>query len=259
MVRPGSSADPAGASPAQGGGGTPGSRPQPAGEIPPGRAGRRKPRRWEQERGPQHEVNPAASSDSQRESRAGHVAAKATSPARSSGATGAGGLLGVEGAARAQGSAGNRRDPSAQPLSRQGRPYKPKAKLRGAQRESEGVVVPSMAAQNNAAGGKGPCFGCAVGSGRREGMTETTRSNHPGGPWADDKAPCRSKQLWAPAERQASRPRPAGSAEGVTSLGAAGRRLGRRRACRAVKTIGKPCAGKPHARFERRWLETGRL
>jgi len=24
------------------------------------------------------------------------------------------------------------------------------------------------------------------------------------------------------------------------------------------KTTGKPCAGNPHARFERRWLETGR-
>ena len=258
MVRSESSAETAGASPVQGGAGTPGSRPQPAGEISLGRAGRRKPLRWEQERGPQHEVNPAASSDLQGESRAAPVTAKATSAARDSGVTSAAGLLGVEGAARAQGSAGNRRDPSAQPSSRQGRPYKPKAKSGGAQRESEGVVVLLMAVQDNAAGGKGPCFGCVAGSGRREGMTEIARSNHPGGQPADDRAPCLSKQLWAPAKRQSSCHHRAGFAGEVTILGAARRWQNRRRARGAVKTIVKPCAGKPHARFERRWLETGR-
>ncbi len=37
--------------------------------------------------------------------------------------------------------------------------YKPKAKSSAAQRESEGLVVPTMTVQNNVIGGKGPCFG----------------------------------------------------------------------------------------------------
>src|SRR5258708_5266195 len=158
MVRPGSCNEPAGASPARVSVGAPGSRPRSVGESPSGQAGRQEPLRREQERGPQRQVNPAASSNLQRESRAAHVTAKATSGARNSG-TSAPGLPGVWGTARAQGSVRNRRDPSLRPTSGRDRPYKPTVKSAGAKRESEGAVVPVMAGQNNPAGGKGPHFG----------------------------------------------------------------------------------------------------
>jgi len=79
--------DPAGGSPAPVSTGAPGSRPQARGEIPAARAGRREPLRRERGRGPQHHVNPAASSDYQpkgRGGRAGHATAKATDSATSS-------------------------------------------------------------------------------------------------------------------------------------------------------------------------------
>jgi len=49
-------ASPTGASPVPAGVGAPGSRPQPNGRDPDGRAGRRKGLRIERARGPQHEV-----------------------------------------------------------------------------------------------------------------------------------------------------------------------------------------------------------
>jgi len=52
----------------------------------------------------------------------------------------------------------------------------------GAQRESEGVVVPLIGVQHNAPGGKGPHFDRASGEGKRKGMTGASRSNYPGGP-----------------------------------------------------------------------------
>src|SRR5215475_7494284 len=52
----------------------------------------------------------------------------------------------------------------------------------GAQRESEGVVVPVIGVQHNAPGGKGPHFDHAGGEGKREGMAGSARSNHPGRP-----------------------------------------------------------------------------
>ena len=152
---------PAGVSPAPVSVGAPGSRPQVFGGDPFARAGRQEPMTrqcpssGEQVRGPQHEVKPAASTDSQSGSRAAHVTAKAMSiagrepkPATDSG--------GVRGVARGQGDARNTRDPSARPLSRQARPYKPKAKSGRVQRESEGIVVPSIAVKNNAAEGRVP-------------------------------------------------------------------------------------------------------
>ena len=39
------------------------------------------------------------------------------------------------------------------------RMYKPMVKSSGVQRESDGVVVPQIAMQQNVAGGKGPRFG----------------------------------------------------------------------------------------------------
>ena len=167
MSRPGSSTEPAGESPVQVSAGASGSRPRFPVERPEATAGRQEPLRREQERGPQHEVNPAASSDSQRESRAGHVTAKAMSVARKSGGGSAADLFGVRGAARAQGSVGNRRGPSAQSASGKDRSYKPSAKAGGAQRESEGAVVVMIGVQQNASGAKGPCFDRVCDGGKR--------------------------------------------------------------------------------------------
>ena len=146
----------------------PGSRPQESPGDRDARAGyhkparRREPRSGEQARGPQHQVKPAASTEEQSGGRAAHVTAKATPAARAP--ERADGPGGVWRAARAQGSTRNTRDPSAPPLSRQGGSSKSKTKSSAAQRESEGVVVPTHAARaagtnaatNNAAGGKGP-------------------------------------------------------------------------------------------------------
>ena len=131
---------PAGASPVPVGVGAPGSRPQAPGETPVAHAGCRKPLRREQARGPQHQVNVAASSDEQWESRAAHFTAKTTpgapDPKRAQG------LPGVGTVARVQGEVRNRRGPSAPPESGRGVSNKPKVKSTTVQRESEGVVGP---------------------------------------------------------------------------------------------------------------------
>ena len=151
-------ASPTGASPVPAGVGAPGSRPQPSGGEPDGRAGRRKGLRTEQARGPQHEVKPAASTEEQSESRAAHFTAKATSAAPAPERVE--GLGGVWGAARVEeGGVRNTGGPSAWPKSGQGASYKPKAKSAAAQRESEGTTVPSRVATKNAIGGKGPYGG----------------------------------------------------------------------------------------------------
>ena len=166
------------------------------------RAGCREPLRREPVRGPQHYVKPAASSDLQPESRAGHVTAKAMSAASQSGDHAAG-LGGVGGAARGQGAGRNTRDPSAQPGSGRRVSYKPPAKTSAAQRESEGtVVVPSRAA-NNARGAKGPCGGKVGDASTREGMTG--RSNHPGGRESADKVRQLQRRLWTAAKQQPGR------------------------------------------------------
>ena len=151
------------------------------------RAGRQEPLRRERARGPQHEVNPAASSDPPRGSRAAHVTAKATSAAQRTGAESAVGPSGVEGAAREQGLERKRRDPSARPWSRQGGPYKPKVKSGAVQRESEGTVVLTMVATNNAAGGKGPWGGHVGGGGKRESMAGKSGPKSSRGPEPADK------------------------------------------------------------------------
>src|SRR5262249_35852315 len=157
------------ASPAPVSAGAPGSRPHPGGGDLDGRAGRRKPSvGGKPARGPQHEVKPAASTEEQSEGRADHVTVKAkpTAPRPER----AVGLGGVRGAARVQGAVRNTRDPSARPSSGQSGPYKAKPKSVAAQRESEGSVVPTIAATKNAAGGKAPWGGRVVGAGKREGM-----------------------------------------------------------------------------------------
>jgi len=200
---------PAGGSPASVSTGAPSSRPQAGGGDPDARAGRqeparrRKPRSGEQAHGPQHEVKPAASTDKQSGSRAAHFTAKATLPAGAPEPVGGPG--GVRGAARVQGSARNTRGPSAQPPSRQARPYKPKAKSGRAQRESEGTVVPEIAAANNVAGGKGPWGGGAAGAGKREGMAAASGPNDPGGRRPRGKVRQLQRRLWSAAKRHPAR------------------------------------------------------
>ena len=195
---------PAGGSPVPVSAGAPGSRSRVRGEIHVAQAGRHKPTqsvalRREQVRGPQHEVNPAASTESQSESRAAHVTAKATPLAQAP--ERAGGLGGVWGAARVQGWMRNTRGPSALPPSRQGASYKPKAKSRAAQRESEGLIVLMMTAKKNAVGGKGPCFGRAGSEGTREGMAGKTGPNNPDAHSCGVQVQQPQHQLWARAER----------------------------------------------------------
>src|ERR1700758_921064 len=91
------------------------------------------------------------------------------------------GPSGGRGGASAHSSVGNRRGPSAWPASGKDQGYKPMVKTFGGQRESEGVVVPLIGVRDTP-GGKGPCFDHAREVGKREGMTEVSRSNYPGGP-----------------------------------------------------------------------------
>ena len=116
-----------------------------------------------------------------------------------------GGPSGVGGAAREQGSERNRRGPSAPPSSRQGASHKPKVKSATAQRESEGVVVPLMAAQNNAVGGKGPWGGRGGGGGKREGMAGKPGPNHPSGRKPGNKVRELQRRLYVAAKESPGR------------------------------------------------------
>ena len=149
--------EPAGVSPVPVGAGAPGSRAAASGEIPAAEVGCRKPPRREQARGPQHQVNAAASTEKQWESRAAHVTAKAMSNRLVSERRL--GFPGVRAVARVHGSIRNRRGPSALPSSGRGASYKPSVKSAAAQRESEGIVVLMMPVQHNVGGGKGPYGG----------------------------------------------------------------------------------------------------
>jgi len=148
---------PVGASPTPVGVGAPGSRVAVRGEILCVEADRREPFRGERPYGPQHEVKPAASSESQSGSRAAHFTAKAMSgalvPKRASGPGG------VWGAARTEGKVRNTRGPSSQPSSRRASRISHRVKACRAERESEGIVVVLIRAEQNARGAKGPHFG----------------------------------------------------------------------------------------------------
>src|SRR5580658_2813543 len=115
------------------------------------------------------------------------------------------GPSGVWGAARVEGEARNTRDPSASPPSRQVASYKPKAKSTDAQRESEGSVVPSRVATNNATGGKGPWGGHAGRAGKREGMAGTSGPNNPDRRKPADKVRQLQRLLWVAAKRSPGR------------------------------------------------------
>jgi RNA-directed DNA polymerase len=84
------------------------------------------------------------------------------------------------------------------------RRYKPMVKSGGAQRESDGVVVPLIAGRNPA-GGKGPDFGRARGAGTGEGMTGTARSNSPGRTPPIDQVRRLQRKLWAAAKQSEDR------------------------------------------------------
>src|SRR5436190_1789641 len=196
---------PAGGSPAPVSAGAPGSRPQASAERSVARAGCQKPLRREPVRGPQPHVKPAASTQSQSESRAAHVTAKAMSPVPQSGGVRAGGLGGVWGAARGQGDERNTRGPSARPRSGQRGSYKPTAKSSAAQRASEGIVVVSSLATKNAGGAKGPCGGQVGRASTRQGMTGRSGSNSPGGPPPIDHVRQLQRRLWVAAKRSPER------------------------------------------------------
>ncbi len=195
---------PAGASPVSVSVGAPSSRPQATGEIRSAHAGCRKPLWREQARGPQHQVNVAASTQKQRESRAAHFTAKTTPdaqvPKRASS------LPGVWTVARVQGDVRNRRGPSARSESGRSASHKPKAKSTVAQRESEGVVVPLMPVQQNAGVGKDPYGDSAERGATREGMTgQQDRLTYPVRPSSDAKARHLQRRLWAAAKRSPGR------------------------------------------------------
>ena len=79
------------------------------------------------------------------------------------------------------------------------------AKIFGAQRESEGGIVPSMAMHQNVAGGKAPCFGNASAGGKSEGMVRTAASNSPGGRKPIDKVRRLQRKLYVVAKRDRGR------------------------------------------------------
>ncbi len=104
-----------------------------------------------------------------------------------------------------QGGVRNSGDPSARPVSGQGEPYKPKAKWAAAQRESEGTMVPKMAATKNAVGGKGPWGGRVDEAGKRKGMAAKSGPNNPGGRKPRDKVRQLQRRLWVAAKRSEGR------------------------------------------------------
>ena len=168
-------------------------------------AGCQKPLRRKPARGPQHQVKPAASTELSPESRTDHVAVKATSATPQSGGVRVAGLGGVEGAARVHGEERNTRGPSAPPVSRQSDAYKPTVKARRAQRASEGTVVVTSLATNNARGAKGPCGGHGVSVSTHKGMTGQTGSNHPEGHPPLDHVRQLQRRLWVAAKRSPER------------------------------------------------------
>jgi RNA-directed DNA polymerase len=78
-------------------------------------------------------------------------------------------------------------------------------KSSGVQRESDGVVVPQIAMQQNVAGGKGPGFGRGGRGGKREGMTGTARSKHPRRREPAVKVRQLQNRLWAAAKQSSCR------------------------------------------------------
>jgi RNA-directed DNA polymerase len=91
-----------------------------------------------------------------------------------------------------------------QPASGKDRLYKPMVKSGGAQRESDGVVVPE-AARKGAVRRKGPGGGHAGGGGKRKGMVGTTRPKSPRGHRPMDNVRKLQRRLYVAAKRSPER------------------------------------------------------
>ena len=84
------------------------------------------------------------------------------------------------------------------------RRYKPVVKAGGAQRESDGAVVPGRAAPARGPG-TGPGFGHAGDGGKREGMAGTAQPNYPDGHMPAAKVRQLQNRLWAAAKQSKGR------------------------------------------------------
>ncbi len=157
----------------------------------------------ERVREPQRSVKPVASKEKQSGSRASHFMGKATSPTRDLEHVEDPG--GVWGAARVQGSLRNTGDPSAQPMSRLGGSNRPSAKATIAQRKSDGVIVPTRIATNNAIGGKGHERERVEDEGKRKGMVGQRRPNSPDQQKPIDNVRQLQNRLWAAAKQSPKR------------------------------------------------------
>jgi hypothetical protein len=78
--------------------------------------------------------------------------------------------LGVEGTARADSTARNRRDPTWRLTSSEGLPYKPSVKGASVGRESEGLVVLMTMATKTPSEGRSPALVTLERGGKHEGM-----------------------------------------------------------------------------------------
>lgn len=127
----------------------------------------------------------------------------------------------------------------------------------GGKWESDGVIVP-LIAWINPAEGKNPDLG-HTGSGvvTFEDITETARFNHSGGHSPVVKARRLRNWLWAMAKLS---PRPRCAVDGLTcddlASGGSGSGLDGGSVTMLRKSVGGLCAGKPHAHFDGRVLET---
>lgn len=166
----------AGGSPALVIAGEPGSRLRASGEIPPSERSVESPSSaiWlaggEQSCGPRIKRTLQPRERSPRkggEGRAGHVAAKATDCAGSSGE--AQDTPGVRRRARSDSSSRNRRGPHRLPTLGEGAAYKRNAKWRRAGRESEGPIVLLMPGESREEG-RGPALAMLEAGGKDEGM-----------------------------------------------------------------------------------------
>lgn len=160
---------------------------------------------------------------------------------------------GVRRAARSEGSARNRRGPPRRPASGEGVPYKPMAKGGRGGRESEGLVVPTMAETTTPSEGRGPALVTSDRGGKCEGMS--ARTNHPTAKARELRHGLDPGAKWQPTARAGANPAFDPGLDAPVVEGASNSCVVPRTP--RLATTGKPCAGKPHARFERGMQEPG--
>ena len=254
MVRPERRVLLAGASPVRVSAEAPGSRPQPGDESPWVRAGRQMPVSAGSKEAGRNKVNTSASTDYQPkgvwEGRAAHSTAKAIDSSLDSER-----LLDLSGVgvvARFDRRTWNRRDPTRQPASGKDCSYKAgRLKSRRAGRESEGSILPKKACSKTRRR-EGILLWSRRQMGKREGMPVT--ANH---------SSVKARRLSCPTMGVCQVAlEPTGAGEGSYRWSddpANGQSFVRQddHARHIMKIIVKPYAGKPHVRFERRFLETG--